>query len=105
MSEPGGTPPPDNTAVSSDLTQGLIMERILQEITMVGHRLEGKDANISVLVTETKSIRQDIDRFQHSVQELEQRVETVEDRLNVVPDCGQELLLLCSKVIDLEDRS
>ncbi|KAJ1150638.1 hypothetical protein NDU88_003428 [Pleurodeles waltl] len=63
------------------------------------------DANISALIAETKTIRQDIDRFQLRVQGLEQRVATVEDHLNVMPDCGQELLFLCSKVVDLEDRS
>ncbi|KAJ1187527.1 hypothetical protein NDU88_004302 [Pleurodeles waltl] len=105
MAATGGTPPPDHTTVPSDMEQGPTLERILQEITTVSHRLEEMDANISALVAETKTIRQDIAGFQHRVQGLEQRIASVEDRLNVIPDCDQELLFLCSKVIDLEDRS
>ncbi|KAJ1126778.1 hypothetical protein NDU88_005184 [Pleurodeles waltl] len=47
-------------------------------------------------------IRLDIAGFQSRVSDLEQRVIAVEDHLNTIPEWDQELL--CSKLIDLEDR-
>ncbi|KAJ1191516.1 hypothetical protein NDU88_000832 [Pleurodeles waltl] len=40
-----------------------------------------------------------------AVSDLEQHIIAVEDHLNTVPERDQELLFLCSKLIDLEDRS
>ncbi|KAJ1211096.1 hypothetical protein NDU88_006457 [Pleurodeles waltl] len=91
------------TTENSEL--GTNMDRILQEITAVGHQREGMDSTISTLAAETKSIRLDIAGFQSKVSDLEQRVIAVEDQLNTVPKRDQELLFLCSKLSDLEDRS
>ncbi|KAJ1215588.1 hypothetical protein NDU88_003196 [Pleurodeles waltl] len=88
-----------------DLIPEATMERILQEISAVGHRLEGKDNAITSLTSETKSMRLDIAGFQSRVTGLEQRVTTVEDHLTATRDRDQKLLYLCSKPIDLEDRS
>ncbi|KAJ1158253.1 hypothetical protein NDU88_010946 [Pleurodeles waltl] len=77
------------------------MDRILQEISAVGRRLEG----ICTLAAETKSIRLDIVGFQAQVMGLELHVTVMEDHLNTTLDLDQELLYLRSKVIDLEDRS
>ncbi|KAJ1204508.1 hypothetical protein NDU88_008285 [Pleurodeles waltl] len=79
--------------------------RILQEITAVGNRLEGMDSAIPLLAAEMKSIRLDIAGFQIRVSGLEQQEATMENHLNTTPDRDQELLYLCSKLIDLEDWS
>ncbi|KAJ1186522.1 hypothetical protein NDU88_003303 [Pleurodeles waltl] len=63
------------------------------------------DSTISTLATETKSICLNIASFQSRMTGLKQRVTAMEDHLNTVPDRDQELLFLCSKLIDLEDRS
>ncbi|KAJ1209135.1 hypothetical protein NDU88_004513 [Pleurodeles waltl] len=63
------------------------------------------DSTISTLAAETKSTCLDIAGFQSRMSDLEQRVITVEDHLNTVPERDQELLFLRSKLIDLEDRS
>ncbi|KAJ1123154.1 hypothetical protein NDU88_001627 [Pleurodeles waltl] len=81
------------------------MDRILQEITAVGCRLEGMDSTISALAAETKSMRLNKAGFQSRFSDLEQRVVAVEDHLNTAPDRDQELLFLHSKLVDLEDRS
>ncbi|KAJ1145840.1 hypothetical protein NDU88_012123 [Pleurodeles waltl] len=77
------------------------MDRILQEITVLGHRLEGTDFSICTLAAETKSIHLDIVHFQARVMGLEQRMTTMEDHLNTTPDRDQEILYLRSKLIDL----
>ncbi|KAJ1089776.1 hypothetical protein NDU88_002921 [Pleurodeles waltl] len=89
----------------SDSSQDATIERILHEITVVGRRIEGLGTTISALAAENKSIRQHIAGFQNRVTGLEHCVTLVEDHLNVLPDCGLELLSLHSKVIDLEDKS
>ncbi|KAJ1116176.1 hypothetical protein NDU88_004394 [Pleurodeles waltl] len=81
------------------------MERILQEISAIGRRLEGINSNISSLAEKTKSIRTDIPGFQTRLMGLEQRVSTIEDHLNTTPDRDQEIMCLRSKLIDLEERS
>ncbi|KAJ1171790.1 hypothetical protein NDU88_003648 [Pleurodeles waltl] len=81
------------------------MDRILQEVTAVGCRLEGMDSNISALTAKTKSIGTDMAGFQNHVMDLEHRILAVEDRLSTLPYRDQELLFLCSKVVDMEDRS
>ncbi|KAJ1216277.1 hypothetical protein NDU88_003881 [Pleurodeles waltl] len=63
------------------------------------------DSTIFTLAAEIKSIRLDIAGFQSRVSDLEYRGITVEYHLNTVPERDQELLFLCSKLIDLEDRS
>ncbi|KAJ1142004.1 hypothetical protein NDU88_008332 [Pleurodeles waltl] len=88
-----------------DTSQGATMDRILQEISAVGRRLEGIDSMMTSLMEDTKSMRLDIVGFQSRMTALEQWLTTVETQAALVPDRDQELLYLRSKVIDLEDRS
>ncbi|KAJ1093678.1 hypothetical protein NDU88_006775 [Pleurodeles waltl] len=81
------------------------MDRILQQISAVGRRLEGMDSMMASLTEDTKSMRLDIAGFQSRVTALEQRMMTVETQAALALDRDQELLYLRSKVIDLEDRS
>ncbi|KAJ1093687.1 hypothetical protein NDU88_006783 [Pleurodeles waltl] len=81
------------------------MDRILQEISAVGRRLEGMDSMMASLTVDTKSMHLDIAGFQSRVTALEQRMMTVETPVALALDRDQELLYLRSKVIDLEDRS
>ncbi|KAJ1216947.1 hypothetical protein NDU88_004545 [Pleurodeles waltl] len=74
--------------------------RILQEITAVGWRLEAMDLKISDLSTASTSIWADIARFQVTV--MDQRLMTVEDRIATMPAQDTELR---EKITDLEDRS
>ncbi|KAJ1210416.1 hypothetical protein NDU88_005780 [Pleurodeles waltl] len=89
----------------ADAPQGATMDRILQEISSVGRRLEGMDSRMISLTEETKSMHLDIAGFQSRVATLEQRVTAVETQATLTEDRDQELLYLRSKVIDLEDRS
>ncbi|KAJ1090169.1 hypothetical protein NDU88_003304 [Pleurodeles waltl] len=89
----------------SDPAQESTMDLILQEISAVGRRLEGMDNTIASLMAETKSIRLDIAGFQSRVLGLEQWVSLVETHVASTRDRDQELLYLCSKLTDLEDRS
>ncbi|KAJ1145940.1 hypothetical protein NDU88_012223 [Pleurodeles waltl] len=89
----------------ADASQGATMDRILQEISAVGRRLEGMDSRMISLTEETKSMRLDIAGFQSRVTTLEQRLTMVETQATLAADRDQELLYLHSKVIDLEDRS
>ncbi|KAJ1166227.1 hypothetical protein NDU88_006635 [Pleurodeles waltl] len=63
-----------------DTSQGATMDRILQEISAVGCRLEGMDSMMASLTEHTKSMRLDIAGFQSRVTALEQRMTTVEPR-------------------------
>ncbi|KAJ1104247.1 hypothetical protein NDU88_001659 [Pleurodeles waltl] len=81
------------------------MDRILQEISAVGRKLEGMDSAMASLLAETKFMRLDIAGFQTQVTGLEQRVATAETRIASWGYRDQELLYLCSKLIDLEDSS
>ncbi|KAJ1182049.1 hypothetical protein NDU88_007245 [Pleurodeles waltl] len=85
--------------------QETTMECILPEITAAGQRIEGMSSAISLLTTETKSMRQDIVNIQYCVAGLEQHVTIMEDHLNTGHGRDQELLYLSSKLVDLEDRS
>ncbi|KAJ1176132.1 hypothetical protein NDU88_001415 [Pleurodeles waltl] len=78
----------------TDTAQDATMERILQEITAVGHRLEGMDSAIPLLTAETKSMCLDIAGFRSRVTGQEQRVSTMEDHINMAQDRDQELLYL-----------
>ncbi|KAJ1123089.1 hypothetical protein NDU88_001562 [Pleurodeles waltl] len=89
----------------SDKEQSTTMERILQEITAVCHRIEGMDASISSLTLETKSMRSDIAGFQSRVTGLEHHMGTLETQVATSQDRDQDLLYLRSKITDLEDRS
>ncbi|KAJ1189819.1 hypothetical protein NDU88_006561 [Pleurodeles waltl] len=97
--------PSGYSANKSDKASDNTMERILNELMAVNCRLDGMDSNIPALTAKTKSILSDIAGFQSQVASLEVCMASTEDRLNKIPDSDQELLYLCSKVIDLEDRS
>ncbi|KAJ1125876.1 hypothetical protein NDU88_004291 [Pleurodeles waltl] len=105
MSYAKGPQQADLPTTSASPAQDTVMECILQEITAVSRRLEGIDSTICMLAAETKSIRLDIVGFQALVTGLEQCVTTMEDHINTMPECDQELLCLRSKLINLEDRS
>ncbi|KAJ1091167.1 hypothetical protein NDU88_004294 [Pleurodeles waltl] len=45
-------------------TQGASMDRILQDISAVGHKLEGMDNAMVALMAETRSMRLEIAGFQ-----------------------------------------
>ncbi|KAJ1185058.1 hypothetical protein NDU88_001853 [Pleurodeles waltl] len=97
--------PTNQSRVMVDTSQGATMDHILQEISVVGRRLEGMDSMMTSLTEDTKSMRLDIAGFQSRVTVLEQRVTTVETQAVLTSDRDKELLYLRSKVIDLEDRS
>ncbi|KAJ1180581.1 hypothetical protein NDU88_005802 [Pleurodeles waltl] len=63
------------------------------------------DSAMASLTAETKSMRLYIAGFQSQVTGLDQRVTSVETHIAFWVDRDQELLCLCSKLIDLEDRS
>ncbi|KAJ1083204.1 hypothetical protein NDU88_003364 [Pleurodeles waltl] len=88
----------------ADTLQGLTLDRILQEISAVSRRLEGMGIMTASLTEETKLMCLYIAGFQSRVTALEQRMTTVETQAALAPDRDQELLYLCRKVIDLEDR-
>ncbi|KAJ1138003.1 hypothetical protein NDU88_004394 [Pleurodeles waltl] len=99
---PNGSGPNDASASTCpDITR----ERILQEITIVGCRLEVMDSKITGLAMESKSIRTNIAGFQDRVTEFDHRLTDVEGRLDAMPDRDQELQLLWNKHTDLENRS
>ncbi|KAJ1213434.1 hypothetical protein NDU88_001071 [Pleurodeles waltl] len=97
--------PTNQSRTMADISQGATMDCILQEISAVGHRLEGMDSMMTSQTEDTKSMPLDIAGFQSRVTTLEQRVTTVETQSAIASDRDQELLYLRSKVIDLEDRS
>ncbi|KAJ1141355.1 hypothetical protein NDU88_007688 [Pleurodeles waltl] len=74
------------------------MDRILQEISAVGRKLEGMDNAMTALTAETRSMRLEIAGFQSQISGLDHRVVLQTER-------DQELLHLRSKLTDLEDRS
>ncbi|KAJ1201805.1 hypothetical protein NDU88_005611 [Pleurodeles waltl] len=96
---------PAQPPAMSDKEQPMTMDRILQEITAVGSRIEGMDASIFSLTLEIKSMRSDIAGFQSRVAGLEHRMGTLEAHMTTVQDRDQDLLYLRSKITDLEDSS
>ncbi|KAJ1214566.1 hypothetical protein NDU88_002184 [Pleurodeles waltl] len=96
---------PARNHTMSDTAQESTMDRILQEISAVGRKLEGMDNTMASLTAETKSIRLDITGFQSHMMGLEQRVSMVEAQAATSWDWDQELLYLRSKLTGLEDRS
>ncbi|KAJ1127370.1 hypothetical protein NDU88_005772 [Pleurodeles waltl] len=98
-------PPPLPCANMADDTQGVTMDRILQEISAVSRKLEGMDNVMVALTAETRSMRLDIAGFQSQISGLDQRVATVETQVASWTDRDLELSHLRSKLTDLEDRS
>ncbi|KAJ1186990.1 hypothetical protein NDU88_003769 [Pleurodeles waltl] len=80
-------------------------DRILQEITAVGQRLEAMDLKISDLSMASVSIRTDIACFREKVTDLDQHLTTVEEHVEMVPEHDAELRTIQAKITDLEDRS
>ncbi|KAJ1148593.1 hypothetical protein NDU88_001421 [Pleurodeles waltl] len=70
------------------------MDRILQEITAVGHRLEAMDLKISDLSEASNSIRADIAGFRETVTDLDHHLTTVDDQIATLPDQDTEVRLL-----------
>ncbi|KAJ1110259.1 hypothetical protein NDU88_007614 [Pleurodeles waltl] len=81
------------------------MPRRVQQWTVSCRRFLQWATGSSGWTEDTKSMRLDIAGFQSRVTTLEQRVTTVETQAVLTSDRDQELLYLCNKVIDLEDRS
>ncbi|KAJ1185228.1 hypothetical protein NDU88_002022 [Pleurodeles waltl] len=79
-----------------------MIERILQEIAVVGRRFKGMDTRISELNLEFWSLRTNIAGFQDRVTGLDQRLTLVDDKLNQPTATSQ---FLRDKLMDLEDRS
>ncbi|KAJ1180589.1 hypothetical protein NDU88_005810 [Pleurodeles waltl] len=101
---PPSTPQEHMTHQPSDMAdapQGATMDRILQEISAVGRKLEGMDSRMISLTEETKLMHLDIAVFQSRVITLEQRVTAVETQATLTEDRDQELIYLRIKVIDL----
>ncbi|KAJ1082144.1 hypothetical protein NDU88_002314 [Pleurodeles waltl] len=69
-------------------------DRILQEITAVGRRLEAMDLKIMDLSTASASIRTDIACFSEKVADLDQRLTNVEDHIGMLPEHDAELRTL-----------
>ncbi|KAJ1122176.1 hypothetical protein NDU88_000680 [Pleurodeles waltl] len=107
VKDPKGPPPHCHTITGNmeESPQGASMDRILQEISAVGRKLEGMDSAMMALTAETRSMRLEIAGFQSQILGLDQRVATVETQVASWTDNGQELMHLRSKLMDLEDRS
>ncbi|KAJ1166855.1 hypothetical protein NDU88_007251 [Pleurodeles waltl] len=86
-------------------TQGVSMDRILQEISAVGRKLEGMDNAMVALMAETRSMRLEIAGFQSQISGLDQQLTTVEAQAASWTNRVQEHLHLRSRLTDLEDRS
>ncbi|KAJ1105756.1 hypothetical protein NDU88_003161 [Pleurodeles waltl] len=96
--------PPPHASMTED-AQGASMDRILQEISAVGRKLEGMDNAMVALTVETRSMRLEIAGFQSQISGLDHRVATVKNQVASQNDRDQELLHLHNKLTDLEDRS
>ncbi|KAJ1208646.1 hypothetical protein NDU88_004029 [Pleurodeles waltl] len=81
------------------------MDRILQEISAVGRKLEGMDNAMVALMAETRSMRLEIAGFQSQISGLDQRVTTDQAQAASWTNRDQELFYLRSRLTDLEDRS
>ncbi|KAJ1141610.1 hypothetical protein NDU88_007938 [Pleurodeles waltl] len=66
-------------------------ERILQEIALVGRRLEAMDQKITDVTIASSSICADIAGFKDTADALDQRLTTVEDQMATLPDQEIEL--------------
>ncbi|KAJ1118843.1 hypothetical protein NDU88_007030 [Pleurodeles waltl] len=96
---------PSSVAQLADSHPTDATDRILQEITAVGWRLEAMDLKISDLSAASTSIRADIAYFQVMVTDLDQTLTTVEDHIVDLLALDVEIRSLQVKITDLEDRS
>ncbi|KAJ1082632.1 hypothetical protein NDU88_002797 [Pleurodeles waltl] len=94
MSSTAVTPGPSPADAPVDFRSDTSMERILQEISPVGYRLEAMDSKIMDLSAHSKSIRADIAGFQDKTTQLDHRLTTVESRIVTLPDIDPELQFL-----------
>ncbi|KAJ1157069.1 hypothetical protein NDU88_009784 [Pleurodeles waltl] len=94
------TPPCSATS----LAYSCATDCILQEITMVGRRMEAMDLKISNLSAASTSILADIACFQVMVTGVDQRLTIVEDHIAALPERDTEMQSLRAKITDLEDR-
>ncbi|KAJ1187098.1 hypothetical protein NDU88_003877 [Pleurodeles waltl] len=97
------TAPPGHRPSSADSPPLEATDRKLQEITLVGRRIEVMDLKITDL-TMASSIRADIAGFRDTVTNLDQHLTTVEDQVAAIPDQEEQLRSLTAKITDLEDR-
>ncbi|KAJ1117660.1 hypothetical protein NDU88_005857 [Pleurodeles waltl] len=105
MAGPHASPHLSEPTMMSDKEHSTTMERIIQEITTVSHRIEGINTSLTSLTLETKSMRSDIAGFQSRVTGLEQRLGSLEAQATAFQDQDQDLLYLRSKLTEMEDRS
>ncbi|KAJ1100551.1 hypothetical protein NDU88_005633 [Pleurodeles waltl] len=97
--------PPSSAVQLADPRPSDATDRILQEITAVGRRLEAMDLKISDLSAASTSIWADIARFQVTVTDLDQCLTTIEDHIVALPVWGAEIQSLWAKITHLEDRT
>ncbi|KAJ1154510.1 hypothetical protein NDU88_007261 [Pleurodeles waltl] len=97
--------PPGHVPSPADPPPLEATDRILQEITSVGRRVEVMDLKITDLTMACSSIRAAIAGIEETVTNLDQRLTTVEDQVAAIPDQEEELRSLRAKITDLEDRS
>ncbi|KAJ1141360.1 hypothetical protein NDU88_007693 [Pleurodeles waltl] len=86
-------PDPNSTKAPADPLPDTAMEHILQEISAVGGRLDAMDSKITDLSANSKSIQEDIARFQAKVTDLD-HLYTVESQVANLPDNKPELQFL-----------
>ncbi|KAJ1154255.1 hypothetical protein NDU88_007009 [Pleurodeles waltl] len=72
--------------MSVDSRSYAAMDRILQEIAVVGRRLEAVDSKITDLSMASTSIRANIASFQDRVTDLDHRLTNVEGQLATLPE-------------------
>ncbi|KAJ1113425.1 hypothetical protein NDU88_001671 [Pleurodeles waltl] len=105
MASPAALVVPSSTAPSAEARSDTAMERILQEITAVGCRLEAMDLKITDLSMASNSIRSGIASFKGKVTNLDHRLLDVEGQLAILLERDSELQFLCANLMDLKDRS
>ncbi|KAJ1157936.1 hypothetical protein NDU88_010633 [Pleurodeles waltl] len=79
MSSSAVHPDPTVTDVPTDTHPDTAMERILQEISAVGHHLEAMNSKITDLSADSKAIRVDTASFQTKVTDPDHRLHAVEN--------------------------
>ncbi|KAJ1203145.1 hypothetical protein NDU88_006939 [Pleurodeles waltl] len=94
MASPVISSGPSPADASVNTRSDTAMERILQEIAVVGHRLEGMDSKITDSSADSKLIQADKAGFQNKVTDLGHRLTAVEGRIAALPDSESELQFL-----------
>ncbi|KAJ1162043.1 hypothetical protein NDU88_002522 [Pleurodeles waltl] len=94
---------PNPVPASTDSRTLDASDRILQEIAMVGRRLEAMDLKITLLSAASASIRTDIACFSEKAADLDQRLTSVEDHIGILSEHDAELFSLRGKLTELEN--